>query len=295
MDGKEPMEIKQACEEYLEYILTTKSVATWQYYKYQMKPILDYFNSRTIFEFDCLTENEFNSFIRYFRSRSKNITVNKKVMFLKNVLRHFQINLSHVLNFKKLRQVITHFDIFTEDELRSIMKYVKHLNESNPYDLTRKVVLLLLLDTCARRNEILNIEIKNIDFDNKEILLTNTKTKVDRFVYFSKLSYDALKKYVAFYPERQYLLFNYRVFERFTARNMRSLFEHMKKHLGIKRIHAHMFRHSMATLLIERDVDVYVLKEILGHSSIMTTQIYIHMNRNKIRSEHQRAAYLTDK
>ncbi len=45
----------------------------------------------------------------------------------------------------------------------------------------------------------------------------------------------------------------------------------------------HVFRHTLATLLLEKDVDIRYIQSILGHSSIMTTQIYTHVNRKKQR------------
>jgi integrase/recombinase XerD len=50
-----------------------------------------------------------------------------------------------------------------------------------------------------------------------------------------------------------------------------------------KRITPHIFRHSFATLLLEKDVDIKYIQSLLGHSSITTTQIYPHVNRKRQR------------
>lgn len=46
----------------------------------------------------------------------------------------------------------------------------------------------------------------------------------------------------------------------------------------------HMFRHTFATALLDEDVDIRYIQQLLGHSSIVTTQIYTHISTNKIRS-----------
>jgi integrase/recombinase XerD len=59
-----------------------------------------------------------------------------------------------------------------------------------------------------------------------------------------------------------------------------------------RRITPHTFRHSFATLLLEKDVDIKYIQSLLGHSSISTTQIYTHVNREKqrqiLRAKHPR-------
>ena len=65
---------------------------------------------------------------------------------------------------------------------------------------------------------------------------------------------------------------------RFTEQSIRGMLKKYTKEAGIERnITPHMFRHSFATYLIEEGVDISCVQHILGHSSIKTTQIYIHV------------------
>ena len=69
---------------------------------------------------------------------------------------------------------------------------------------------------------------------------------------------------------------------RFTEQSIRLMLKKYAKAAGIERnITPHMFRHSFATYLIEEGVDVSCVQKILGHSSIRTTQIYIHIAAKK--------------
>ena len=70
--------------------------------------------------------------------------------------------------------------------------------------------------------------------------------------------------------------------KRFTEQSIRIMLKKYTKLAGIDRnITPHMFRHSFATYLIEEGVDVSCVQQILGHSSIKTTQIYIHVAAKK--------------
>ena len=81
------------------------------------------------------------------------------------------------------------------------------------------------------------------------------------------------KKVVAFLNNRG---------NRYTEQSIRAMLKKYAKQDGIERnITPHMFRHSFATYLIEEGVDVSCVQQILGHSSIKTTQIYIHIAAKK--------------
>ncbi len=80
---------------------------------------------------------------------------------------------------------------------------------------------------------------------------------------------------------QQYFFVNNRG-NRYTEQSIRLMLKKYTKQAGIERnITPHMFRHSFATYLIEEGVDVSCVQQILGHSSIKTTQIYIHVAAKK--------------
>lgn len=87
---------------------------------------------------------------------------------------------------------------------------------------------------------------------------------------------------------------------RYTEQSIRLMLKKYSKLAGIERnITPHMFRHSFATYLIEEGVDVSCVQQILGHSSIRTTQIYIHIAAKKqaeiLRLKHPRNQMLIKK
>ena len=69
-----------------------------------------------------------------------------------------------------------------------------------------------------------------------------------------------------------------------SPQSVRMLVRQLASTCGIKKhVTPHTFRHTFATLLLEEDVDIVYIQHLLGHSSIMTTQIYTHVNLHKQR------------
>ncbi|MFA7076295.1 MAG: site-specific integrase [Candidatus Izemoplasmatales bacterium] len=184
--------------------------------------------------------------------------------------------------------------MFTEEELKKIMNYINKLDSSNPYELTRMIIILLLIETGVRQSELLNIKIKNINIESMTIKLTSTKTKEEGYVFFTSMSKQLLQEYINFYPEREYLLFNYMSYNRFNYRHLNAFMEHLRKTLDIKHCHAHMFRHTMATMLIENGCPIDTVQKLLRHKDISTTQIYLHMTIKKTKSDYDKYAVLTN-
>lgn len=89
-----------------------------------------------------------------------------------------------------------------------------------------------------------------------------------------------------------YLFLNSR-HNRLSEQSVRTVITNLEKQISSPiHITPHMFRHSVATLLLEEDVDIRYIQKILGHSSINTTQIYTHVTSSKqreiLRTKHPR-------
>lgn len=146
-------------------------------------------------------------------------------------------------------------------------------------------VIEVFFATGARVYEISNIREESINLNTGLIRLMGKGGK-ERYVQISNTSVlEVLKKY---YDENKqtirkcgYFFINNRE-NRYTEQSIRMMLKKYTKQAGIERnITPHMFRHSFATYLIEEGVDVSCVQQILGHSSIKTTQIYIHIAAKK--------------
>lgn len=148
------------------------------------------------------------------------------------------------------------------------------------------VVVELLFATGARVSEIANLRMEDINITTGTVKIQGKGNK-ERFIQIcNKETLDALKRYHDEFSSKidragGFFLTN-RLGKKLSEQSIRNTVSSLSHQASIPRkITPHVFRHSFATLLLERDVDIKYIQLLLGHSSIMTTQIYTHVNREK--------------
>ncbi len=157
-------------------------------------------------------------------------------------------------------------------------------------------ILELLFATGARISEICSLKPSNIDLDAQtvRILGKGSKERIIEIENYDVLS--TLKRYYTIYQEdiksSDFFFLNNRK-NRLSEQSVRFMIKKLEKIINSQlHITPHMFRHSMATMLLEEDVDIRYIQRILGHSSITTTQIYTHVTSSKqkeiLRTKHPR-------
>jgi len=145
----------------------------------------------------------------------------------------------------------------------------------------------LLYSTMARVSELVNIKVRDIDFDNGYIRLKGKGNK-ERIVPIDDKTIEYIKKYLEnrkSYDSEDYLLIN-SLERKLTTRLIQSDFEDIKKKLnlpGSTKFTPHILRHTGATHLRRSGMDISELQDILGHSSPNTTMIYAKNDINKIK------------
>lgn len=280
------MEVKKVIENYLEEVELKKCKATYQCYCSHLNCFYEFCICSNYLTVDSIDKNFYLKYLKY--SRDKNLcakTINKRFRLFLLACKKNKIILD--LDHECLKEKNVRFDVLNEDSLKKIINYCYHLSEDEK-DITNKMLILLLLDTGARINELLNIKISNIDFEKNKILLTVTKTNTDRIVYFNKYTSAVIKESLKMNRNNSdYLLFNFKAMRPYTYDCSRSLFRNMKKELNIIKLHPHMFRHTFITNLINNGAPVFLVQQLAGHVSIKTTQIYVHQNEKKLEECYQ--------
>lgn len=151
------------------------------------------------------------------------------------------------------------------------------------YFLTEVLMIELLYTTGVRVSELCNIKFSDINIQRRTILIKG-KGRKERIVFISEKSLvENIEKYnrLTAIKNHNYLLSN-KMKNKLSEQSVRFRLNRLCKEANInEKITPHMFRHTFATSLLEEEVNLMYIQELLGHSSLSTTQIYIKINKKK--------------
>jgi integrase/recombinase XerD len=162
--------------------------------------------------------------------------------------------------------------------------------DKNSYAYKEKVrnlaIIELLFATGARVSEISGLTKDCIDLNSGQIKVKGKGNKERIIQVCNQESMQAVVEYNSLFESKMNVSHRYfflnRLNNKLSEQSIRFLVKNYARQAGINRnITPHVFRHSFATLLLEEDVDIKYIQHLLGHSSIMTTQIYTHVNSEK--------------
>lgn len=150
---------------------------------------------------------------------------------------------------------------------------------------------LLMLKLCygmgLRVSEIVNLKIEHIDSSRMQVLIKSGKGKKDRYVHLPQSIIPELRRYYKEYQPKSYL-FEGQYGGQYAIRSIQTIFKNALKKAKIKKnIGVHGLRHSYATHLLEYGTDITYIQKLLGHNSIKTTSLYMHVSKasfSKIKS-----------
>lgn len=263
------------------------------------------------------------SFIKYLAKigmKEKNITFNdltKETVI--NYLNYLEIDLSQSVKTRNLRLSALHSfcEYVMEEDISQYNRCIEILNvplkkcsQSNiefieyedmkqlftkPNRYTKKglrdlMIMALLYDSACRINEFINICLRDIDMD-KRILSVTGKGRKSRQIPISKQVIKLLSEYLNYYKkEKSDYLFTNSKNEKLTRPGITYI---IHKYVDIckkdnKDYHAgnitpHIFRHSKATHLLESGINIYYIRDFLGHESVITTELYAKNNPENLK------------
>ena len=169
--------------------------------------------------------------------------------------------------------------ILNRSELKELFKV--------PDLLKHRIVLTLMYSAGLRGQEVINLKISDIDFERLTIHIRQSKYKKDRIVPLSPTMAIGLKKYISVEHPHIWLFNGKKLSSRYSERGLSWVMrEALKKTTISKKVNLHSLRHTYATHLLEEGVNIVTLKELLGHSQITTTMIYLHVAQCQLIKPH---------
>ncbi len=178
--------------------------------------------------------------------------------------------------------------ILTVDEVFYLLDSIRKDDLPSKYPHRDKALFELLYATGIRCSELVQISLHDINFEDMSILIRG-KGKRERIVLFGSKAQQALEEYL--FKERPTMLkgkdpeclFLNCNGTQITTRSVQRVFEMFRKFLKIDRkLTPHKVRHSFATHLLNKGVNLRVIQELLGHKTINSTQIYTHVSNKHL-------------
>lgn len=156
-------------------------------------------------------------------------------------------------------------------------------------ELRDLAIIDLLYSTGIRVGELVNLDISNVDLEQRECVVFGKGDK-ERRVYFDAKAKIHLKEYIESRKDQNPALFVTldAPFDRLKISGVEIRLRELGKALHLDRIHPHKFRRTMATRAIDKGMPIEQVQKILGHSQIDTTMQYAIVNQNNVKTSHQK-------
>ena len=149
-------------------------------------------------------------------------------------------------------------------------------------------ILELLYSTGIRVGELVNIKLKDVDINKKEIVILGKGNK-ERIVLFGERCSLLLANYISNsrneldIENSEYLLLGVKG-KRINSRTVRQIIDEVVSMAGLKlKISPHVLRHTFATHMLNEGADLKSVQQLLGHESLSTTTIYTHISNERLR------------
>jgi len=154
--------------------------------------------------------------------------------------------------------------------------------------ITHRAILEVLYATGARVSEIVNLTIEDVDFKVGYIKCWGKRGR-QRIIPLSEPAISAVNEYISKVRDKRKCIHRHILFlnpsgKKFTRVGFWKVIKRYARKAGIdKDVSPHVLRHSFATHLLEHNADLRFIQEVLGHQNISTTQIYTHINRERLK------------
>ncbi len=246
---------------------------------YSERSIINYIHclSRLSIYYNCspdrLSLDQVKSYLHHCvtEKRESTSTINQiisavKILFVDVLKRPWEpVNIKRPRRDKKLPAV------FSKEEITTFFSGVKNLKH--------KAIFATAYASGLRISEVRMLTPIDIDSDRMQICIRNGKGRKDRFTILSIRTLGVLRDYYQKFRPKKYLFEGYIAGEPISHRTIQKVFSTAVVKAGItKAVSFHSLRHSFATHLLEQGTNLRMIQQLLGHNSLRTTSVYLHLS-----------------
>ncbi|QAZ67294.1 tyrosine-type recombinase/integrase [Solidesulfovibrio carbinolicus] len=281
---------------YLDYCKYEKGVSdnTLKAYKYDIALLENHIKTTYGLDMTKTTKEHIRKYFASLQINNKPKTIKRKLIAIKLFFKYLKesklTKQSPMQNLKistkrekTLPRVITKTDL---NKLMDFMHTKRNDSEKNAKSYKRFIrdlcIIELLFSTGMRVSEISNLTNDQISIESEVIHLTGKGNKDRRIPICGDPTINVINEYINIHSadtESGGFFFRNRDGNRLSEQSIRNITKkYIKESFILANITPHMFRHTVATMLLENGADIRFIQHFLGHSSITTTQIYAHVS-----------------
>lgn len=284
---------KENITKFLKYLEKEKrySLNTVFAYKRDLNDFLNFISKEQV----EVTEDSIKGYLTSLYIKGiKKATISRRISSIKSFYKFLnkkEIEFNNVINYISTPKKDKVLPTPISKKEKKIILSSFNLNSKLP--LRDKLIVVLLYSTGVRVSELVNLKLEDINLEERFIKISGKGNK-QRIVPFTLNAKEIMIEYLE--KERKekakednaYLLIN-KNGDKLTSRGVQLIISKLSKSLfGSSKIHPHSFRHTFATTLLNNGADLRVVQELLGHSSLSTTQIYTHVASKELQNTYNK-------
>lgn len=249
----------------------------------------------TIKELNMVTENIIDNFIIFLNYNLCNIpkTRNRKLASLKRFFEYLSNN--NLISNNPAKEIHTaKIEVrvvkpLSIDESKKILS--KIITSNQRFKIRNYAIACIFLNCSIRLSELISINVSDLKMNEKTIKI-HGKGNVERIIYMDDAVFEAITEYLKVRPHLnniyQNALFiserNKRISKRCVQSIIKDVLDNIVPEERKKKIHIHTLRHTSASLMYNNNTDIFVIKKILGHKSLVATQLYTHVSDERMKN-----------
>jgi len=290
--------MKELIKEFLDYLSVERGLSknTIESYGRDLDKYISFLKSKAIESLDSVKRQDIQNFLMYLKEKGLNASSIARNLVAIKIFHRFLVSqrcikedVTSVLEAPKLWKTLP--EVLDLSEVEALLGKPNIRDRQGQRD---KAALELMYATGMRVSELVNLKLNDLNLDVGFVKCLG-KGRKERIIPVGRKAKEALKKYLEKARPKfikrgdANALFLTRLGRPMTRQSFWLMIKHYVRNARIKkRVTPHTLRHSFATHLLQRGADLRIVQELLGHANISTTQIYTHINKERLKQIHQK-------